>query len=243
MPKPKRPPGAAAIAICNILLGLPCLCCSGAGTVQQAMEMANPAPPAPPGQEQKAPAGQPADPFDDFMRQAEEQGRFMAKEVPHQPKVTLVLDALSLLASIALLVSGVGLLMMRPWGRTLCLIGALALATFSLVEVVYDVIFVIPATRKFDEQQEQKRIAQKQPAPPLSQSAGAMFGVAIGALLGVGYPILAMIVMMNPAVRAAYAGTPPDEHDRYRGEDDWDEPPRRDRDDEYPRRPDDEYNR
>src|SRR5262245_980617 len=231
MPRPKRPGGAALIAVCNILLGLPCLCCTGITAFGNGTDLVNPEPPAAPGNKQQAPPAQQGDKFDQMFEELDEQGQFLAREMPHQSMVMLAINVVLVIASLALLVSGVGLLMLRPWGRMLCLVAALVLATVTTAEIVYDVIFLVPAMKKFDEHLEKKRLAQKQPAPPMSKMDGTTIMLALSALLGVGYPILAIVVMMTAPVRAAYAGAPPDEHDRYQSDDEYDAPPRRDEED------------
>jgi len=239
MSRPKRPAGAAFIAVCNILLGLPCLCCTGVSAFGNGTDVVNPEPPAAPGNKQEAPPAQQGDKIDQMFDELDEQGQFLAREVPHQSMVMLAINVVLVIASLALLVSGVGLLIMRPWGRMLCLAAALVLATVTTAEIIYDVIFLVPATKKFDEHLEKKRVAQKQAAPPMSKMDAVVFVLALTALLGVGYPILAIVVMMTAPVRAAYAGAPADEHDRYRSDDDFDASPRRDEDDSERWRDDD----
>lgn len=111
---------------------------------------------------------------------------------------------LGFLASIALLASGIGMLQLRAWARSL----ALGWATFSIVAGVLNTILMLtlylPAfSRHLEEVDEATRAAVR---------VGVYGGVVGGACFSLLLPIAVCIVLTRPAVKAAFglvtAGTP-----------------------------------
>lgn len=103
------------------------------------------------------------------------------------------------LGGIALLVSGIGLLQMRPWGRQL----AIAYAVLTVLVVVgmtaINGIFVLrPLLAEMD-------------APATPEEMGARFGAiggVIGSCAGLIYPGLLWYFMTRPPIVAAFGGAP-----------------------------------
>jgi hypothetical protein len=139
--------------------------------------------------------------------------------------------ALGLLLSALLLAGGVGLLKMRPWGRTLSLVYApLSIAT-HLVALVYGLAFIIPATREFFELAA-KQNPQLGPAV-VAGEVGGYIGLFFGTVVII-YPIVVLVILLRPSIAAAFRGeyppTPEEEEEEPWGSDrgrreERDEPP------------------
>ncbi len=212
MARPSRPASATLIAVCNILIGLPCLCCSGYSTVQDAADA---------GKANQAQAGNPAQ-ANTFEARIDKVTADVEKAIPHHRAVTLASDIGSILGSLLLLVSGVGLLLGRPFGRWFCLVGAGLVLACSVVEVVEIAAFALPESRKAE-----ANLGPPAPGQPHIEVSDILVGVIfLEVVTGVGYPLLAIVVMMTAPVRRFYRSRPAfeDEHDRY-VEDEFDRPP------------------
>jgi hypothetical protein len=102
---------------------------------------------------------------------------------------------LGCLASLALLVGGIGLLLVKAWGRTL----SIGYAWYAIVSVVAGMLvnwlYLV-----------QPMLAQGE-AGGLGQAAaiGGAVGGMIGGCFSVIYPVVLLIFMYRPAVRAAVA--------------------------------------
>lgn len=239
MPRPPRPANAMFIAVCNVFIGLSCSCCAGAILVGEAANKAGvlPAAPVPPpnGEQADADVDAPAaaqDPIEQALAEGEKQQAFIEKEVPHLISYQVTSNIAMLLASIALLISAIGLFALKSWSRLFCILGAGLMLLVTIGDVVYQMAFVLPACRKFDEKH--PKIA-KQPGDVDSTTVN---GIRVGCLgfIGIGYPLLAMAVMMTSNVRHVYTGDHRDEeeqrYDRYQDDDDYDD---RRRDDDWER--------
>jgi len=137
--------------------------------------------------------------------------------------------ALGLLLSALLLAGGVGLLKMRPWGRTVSLVYAPLSIAYHLVALIYALAFIMPATREFLQLAAQQN-PQMGPAV-VAGEVGGYIGLFIGTAVII-YPIVVLVILLRPSVAAAFRGeyppTPEEEEeepwpDRGRRED-WDEP-------------------
>ena len=207
------------VAIINLVLGVPCLVCVPTSfAIQGAMKGAVKA---------NARAGQ-NDPF----AQAEEQEAFMEKEAPGYHLMQYLAVGASTLFALGLIVSAILLLMTNPWGRYLCIGVCLAYAIWTAGHAIYQVAVTLPATRKYLDQQFKKINA---PPPPKGIfEVSAVFGLTINGLFGIGYPVLAIALLMTPAARKAFA---PSKSKELAEDDDFDGP-RDDFDDDRPRRRD-----
>jgi hypothetical protein len=129
-----------------------------------------------------------------------------------------------LIISLTMIVSAVGLLKMRPWGRHLSILYAMMSIGLKLFVVVYAVAFTIPALNNF--------LDSRPPSGQAEQMAFTMIRViVIGApvlqLLFMIYPIIVLIIMFRPGLAAAFRGEAAerDFDDRFRadGQDDLEE--------------------
>jgi hypothetical protein len=222
MAKAKRPVGATVIAVFNLLFGLPCICCAGiasGGSLFSAMDKGN---------DQNAFKIEDKDaaqnPFLKGMKQGMEEQEFVEKEVSHSNIANFVMYAIGTLASLLLFVSGILLLMMRNSGRWICILGAGLLLTSAAADMLYSTVFVYPAVQKYqDKQRREGKLAPDTTGPEISAlgQPGAFL------VLGGGYAILAIAVMLSGPTRDAFAAAsgrrardddfdrPPDDYDAY----------------------------
>lgn len=236
MARRTRPAAATFVAVINILLGIPCLCCSGCVSGGQILGMAT----GNQGEEELDAPDDPNDPIGSAIKNMARQEEFIAKEVKHEMVLTLIVNIGSLIASLILLVSGFMLLTGHSSGWLAAILGLLILLGCTTVEVINNVVFVMPAAKKFDVQEEQ---AERKKADEISSTSALMINIALKSAIGIAYPILALILLMTGPVRAFYAQRTSDEHDRYQDDDEYDRPRRRryDEDDyDRPRRSDDD---
>ncbi len=101
---------------------------------------------------------------------------------------------LGIAAMFVLLLGGVGLLLLKPWGRHLSILFGLYGIVASIAGVVVNWYFLMPLLAK----------AAELPAGPLRAGwiAGVIGGVA-GAGLGIIYPIALLCFMFRPTIEAA----------------------------------------
>jgi hypothetical protein len=135
--------------------------------------------------------------------------RYIEDHVPSYQALTYGQLAVSLVLDLLLLVGGVGLLNMRPWGRSLSL-GYAGLSILNrLFGIVYGFAVVLPVTREY-----LQLVARQNP-----RLAGAVTGGEIGGIIGmvasfvfILYPIAVFIILLHPRVAAAFrgAGLPPE---------------------------------
>jgi hypothetical protein len=158
---------------------------------------------------------------------------FMKREVPSYPAVTIGSLILSLVLTTVLLISGIGLLNLRGWARVMAIVYSILTILLQVSSVVYTVAVVNPATRRWQEDF-QRRLN----LPPGAGGGGFSNDLSslIGAVIGVAYAIILLIMMLTPNVSAAFSGRrPPDDYgrDRYdRGGPDVGGPGRSDQDDD-----------
>jgi hypothetical protein len=124
--------------------------------------------------------------------------RYIEDHVPSYQAFTYGQLAVSLL-----LVGGVGLLNMRPWGRSLSLVYAPLSILNRLFGVVYGFAVVLPVTREY-----LQLVARQNP-----RMAGAVAGGEIGGIIGlvasfvvILYPIAVLVILLHPRVAAAFRG-------------------------------------
>jgi len=162
--------------------------------------------------------------------------RMLEDQIPNFKAAQYAEMAVSLLLSVLMVVSGAGLLNRQPWGRTVAITYAGLSIAFHIVDFLYGMLVVLPAMDAvFD------KMAAKQGA---AGAAGIMKGAGAAAMFGASaviiYPIIVLVIMLRPGVKAALAGGgepsdgPRDYDDRDRGPF-GDVPP----DDRYRQPPDD----
>jgi len=130
---------------------------------------------------------------DDFQKAMESGPAFHAVQVG-----TVAVD---LAVSIIMIVSGIGLLNLRPWGRRLSIVYAGLSIALKLFETIYGIAFTLPAVNEFvnshtasaPEEQFFLSIARMTVlVPPVIQ------------LVCMIYPIIVLIIMFRPAIVAAF---------------------------------------
>jgi fatty acid desaturase len=211
------PPAIWVVVVGNFLLFGTCLCCSGSGLVV--------------GQAIGDGSSFAADPKQ--KEQIQTQQEELKRELPHAKSINMVFTIFSILCSIIVIAATIGLLLRKQWGWWLCLIGAAIMAVISGVHLLHTAVYQTPVQLRL--QQEQMK---KQNAPPGMPGTGFFQGIGYGtlgcmALFVVGYPALAIALLLMPSVRQAY--TPR----RRRVVEEYDEEV--DGDDDYDDRRDDDY--
>jgi hypothetical protein len=116
--------------------------------------------------------------------------------------VTSVVD---LGISLVLVVAGLGLLRMAPWGRTASfLYVALSLAT-QTAAIVVDAAVLTPAQNRWLDAEEQRDPAQKTRVDANRSNLAETIGPS---LIGFAYPVIVLIILTRPSVAAAFRGEP-----------------------------------
>jgi len=108
---------------------------------------------------------------------------------------------INLALSVAMIISGIGLLQLRPWGRLLSIVYALVDIALTVFGLVYAVAFTIPAFRDFEN-------THPVETPEEQISVGFMGMVVylppIIQLIFMIYPIVILILLFRPGVTAAF---------------------------------------
>lgn len=100
----------------------------------------------------------------------------------------------------ALLAAGIGLLMLKPWARTISIIYGIYSIVMIPVGTVVNYIYV---THPMIER------AQGTQGPEAAGAIGGAVGGMIGGCFGLIYPVLLLIFMLRPNVVAAFRTQPP----------------------------------
>jgi hypothetical protein len=220
MPK-KRPTAVTVIAVLNfVFAGLSIaasLCVTGIAALAY-VGLSN------------APAPKPGEPdLKSFIN-------LIDQEVPSLKYYMVGSLALELVMKVILIAAGIGLLRLRPWGRTLCLVYAVVTILVTIASTAYTIAVSNPGMeqaqhRWIAEIQEKQRAAgqvvMQQPANnPFGGSVGGAVGSVIGAVIGITYSVVLLVIMSLPNVkRAFYPRRDDEEYDSYRREepDDFDD--------------------
>ena len=122
---------------------------------------------------------------------------------PAYQAYTYVVLGLNLIAAIVLAIAGIGLLKLKSWGRSLSIgYGAYAII-MQLVGLAVAFLFVV---KPMMDAAEQGNDPQAQ-----GQMIGGAVGAVFGGCFGLVYPVLLLIFMFRPNVKAAFA-TDPEDH-------------------------------
>lgn len=106
---------------------------------------------------------------------------------------------LGVLVSLALLAAGIGLWLLKPWGRVL----SIAYGIFAVISVpINSVLSYLFVTRPLMEQMMQHQ--QHNDAAATGAAVGGAVGGLIGGCFGMIYPILLLVFMFRPNVAAAF---------------------------------------
>ena len=198
MSAPQRPAAVTVIAIMNFVLGgfglLGALCGGLALVLIGSLASSMPAPP-----------GQP-NPLKELMG--------VVEAIPGFIPVMITSYVLGAIWSIVLIVAGIGLLRLRRWARTACLIYAVYTLLATLGSTVYTFAVVQPAMEKWQAEflaKMQPRGAAGAPAapagpPPAVNMVANTAGAVAGAMISIAYAVVLLIVLNLAPVRAAFAG-------------------------------------
>ena len=110
---------------------------------------------------------------------------------------------LDLLISCTMIISGIGLLRLRPWGRHLSVVYAISSIALRIFGIVYALAFTMPAFNEF------LRVHQaSSPEEQMVLRFMKIFSVfpPIFGLLFMIYPIIVLVIMFRPAIAAAFRG-------------------------------------
>jgi hypothetical protein len=177
------------MAIMNLVLGSLLLLwyvCSGIGAMMQA---ANP---------NQAAFGGPND------KAAVNLDREVAQAVPGYRAYQIGQPLVGLLLSVLLLVSGIGLLNMQRWARTLAILWAVLMILLEVGSTAFHLLIVSPAMT---------RALRNVPLGPGIPDASVIVGITnvvmvVFAILLSAYALILLLMMLRQTVRAAFAGVP-----------------------------------
>jgi hypothetical protein len=114
---------------------------------------------------------------------------------------TKVANVLALLTAPLLVAAGVGLMRMRAWARTLCIVyGAYGVAA-AVVGLVFNLAVYLPAI--------QDAAAAQPTAMRTGMIGGVVFAIIAGVICGLGWPIALLIFSFRRATVDALRATPP----------------------------------
>jgi hypothetical protein len=177
----RRPTAVLIIAILHFVFGGIGLLCNVCGGV---MDLAG------------SPQARAADPQQARRKEVTEQ--VMSQRIPLYRAYTLGNKISSLLTSLLMIASGVGLLLMQSWGRWLSVVYAVLSILVNLIVLVYTIAFFTPAYeevfRRLPPQSDQEQLAMS-----ISKVGGP--GMACVMLI---YPVAVLIVMLLPSIGAAF---------------------------------------
>ncbi|MEX0678659.1 MAG: hypothetical protein WD063_16385 [Pirellulales bacterium] len=126
-------------------------------------------------------------------------------QLPGAPEINTVPDGWMIfslvwgvLGATVLFVSGIGLLLLRPWGRLAAIGYAIATIGMTVVGLAMHWIYVVRPTLA---------LLNGQDGPP-PEAVGAAIGGFVGGCIGPIYPLLLWYFMTRPNVLAAFGGIP-----------------------------------
>jgi hypothetical protein len=119
--------------------------------------------------------------------------------------------ALAFVLSVVLVLTGVGLLGMRPWARTWCLVVAWANLVTRAADLILQRTVMLPYTQQYTADVQQWQGATPAPNPAAVQ-AGAELGVTISTVseyavtaFFILFSLVQIAILLRPSVRAAFA--------------------------------------
>lgn len=188
--KPKRPTVVVVFAILQLSLGgigFLCFGCMGglqlAGVEKFAEQMPQPGGRPNPGVE-----------IEKFFRQ----------KIPYYEATKILQPILGLVAALAMIVSGLGLLQMKRWGRWLAIGDACFIIALTLAIVLFGLLVRAPLMKEFAAEKSKDPNLQPQEKMALSiiessATVGSLFNVVF--LI---YPVIVLVFMLLPSVSKAF---------------------------------------
>jgi len=132
----------------------------------------------------------------------------LAQKVPHYATFTNIGATWDALVSVALVLSGWGLLKMRSWGRTLAILYGFAQIVAKIVSTAYAFLFVQPALAELMQRALDEAPLGFQRAV-VEWTLGFMSAASIAAaVVAPMYPVLVLVAMFLPSVRKAFRPEP-----------------------------------
>jgi hypothetical protein len=133
----------------------------------------------------------------------------MQERIPYFKATTISVTVVDLILSILMIVSGVGLIRMRMWGRTVANGYAILSIIYRLGYTVYYAIVMLPIMNDIMEKQVAKTGGPGAPAATSIIQASSVVGVIFSASIVV-YPIIVLVIVNMAGARAALSGIPAD---------------------------------
>jgi hypothetical protein len=207
--KPERPTAVTIAAILNIVFGSLGILFGLCGVGMQLYLLTLP----------ETPPSQKVSPFDVFGQAAQLVGELNRVGGPALKGYLVGQQALSLIFCILLLVSGIGLLGMKSYGRWLCVVYAVYATLATLAMVVVQVTFINPTTARVQARQFADMGPQFKNNPLVGDPTLANV-VSVGqGLVYLAFSFTLLVLMFLPSVSAAFAGRAVRRRDRDWGED------------------------
>jgi hypothetical protein len=128
--------------------------------------------------------------------------------VPHYELLVYGGLVLGLVSGTVCLVSGLGLLRLRPWARWLAIGYACYFIISDLAGFIYAVTMIRPVMEEVIAEQAQQANLPPQAATAFNISMKVASVAPYLTLVLLAYPILLLVVMFLPSVRAAFRGRP-----------------------------------
>jgi hypothetical protein len=145
---------------------------------------------------------------------AEDFQKAMQADSPAAQAVSYGELGFDVMLSLLMIISGVGLLRMQPWGRILSILYAILSIAFKVFVIVYTMAFVIPTLNTFVSGYPDKD-AQVTAMLQVMQVMMIILLVVVPVVTMI-YPIIVLVIMLRPRIAAAFRGEavgPPPEED------------------------------
>jgi beta-lactamase regulating signal transducer with metallopeptidase domain len=109
--------------------------------------------------------------------------------------------------AVLLIIAGIGLLRLRPWARWLCIGYSIVTILSTVANTVYAILVVNPAVSQslaeFPEKMSGPKGAGAPPMPMMTPGMNTTLSI-FGAIIGMTYAIVLLVVLFLPHVSAAF---------------------------------------
>jgi hypothetical protein len=197
------------VAILQLCFGAVALCMNVCGG---AMQMAG-------GSQLFMPAGAPQAAQQKQLEQDIED--LMEQKIPHYKAWQYFGLGLGVMSATVMVVSGAGLLKMRPWARWLTIVYACYNMANTIIGVVIAITITLPITAEIFAELSAKGGLPPGAAPMMGAMGPLMQAATYAQLVLLAYPIVLLVVMFLPNVRAAFRAAGAGHVEQ--GADDWED--------------------